>query len=383
MKFTCETATLKQACDTAKRAVSGKSNIPALEGLLLHAYDFCEKDPERTETIEITGYDLEVSIQTRIDAVVRDPGEWVIDASLLCGILGKIADNRVTIEVDKRAKAIVRGGEAEFKLSATPGKDFPEIPSTGNAQRFTIQTDVLQSMIKCTVFAAAVHKDAKPIHTGVLFEFTEGALTCAAIDGFRLATRHAPGGHKGEQVRFVVPPKALKEIMGLKIEGDTAVYLSRRHIAFGVGGVRGGVRFTSRLLDGEFMNYRAAIPQDFATEFRVSTRDLLAAIERVSLIIPKEIKTPIVMELCPKDGSIVISCKTGTGEAQERVSVQGLDLSETIGFNHRFLADALSACDDDTVTLRVNGDITPVIIAPPEDDAYMHMILPVRLNKDN
>jgi len=379
MKFTCETAALKHACDTAKRAVSGKTSIPALEGLLLR----CERNPEESDWLEITGYDLEVSIQTRVDVLVREPGDCVLDASLLCGILGKIADANVTIEADQRGKATISGGAAEFKLSAMSAEEFPEIPAPPNVQRFTIPTDVLQNMIKGTVFAAAVNKEAKPIHTGVLFEFTEGTLTCAAIDGFRLATRHAPSGHTGEPVRFVVPPKALKEIMVLKASGDAVVHLMQRHIAFDIG----GVRFTSRLLDGEFMNYRAAIPQDYATEFQARTRDLLAAIERVSLIINEMIKNPIVMELCPKDGSIVISCKTGTGEAQERVSVQGCTLNEAIGFNHMFLADALSACDDDTVMMRIKSAVAPVVIAPPEgsvpcgDGAYMHMVLPVRLER--
>jgi len=376
MKITCETAALKHACDTAKRAVSGKTTIPVLEGLLLR----CERDHgDDGGVLIVTGYDLEVSIQTRIDAVARRPGEWVIDAALLCGILGKIADDKVTIEVDQRGKATISGGAAEFKLSAMSTKEYPELPSPGDAWRFDTQVETLKSMIKGTVFAAAVNKEAKPIHTGVLFEFAESTLTCAAIDGFRLATRNAASGYAGEPVRFVVPPKVLKEIMGLKVAGDAAVHLSRRHIAFDIG----GVRFTSRLLDGEFMNYRAAIPQDFETEFEVRTRDLLAAIERVSLIINEKIRNPIVMALYPQDGSMIISCKTSTGEAQERVSVQGCTMNEAIGFNHGYLADALSACDDDMVTMRIKSAVAPVIIAPPEGDAYMHMVLPVRLNKEN
>ena len=377
MKFTCNTADLKRACDTAKRAVSGKTSLAVLEGLLLR----CELNNEDTERLCVIGYDLEVGIQTSADTRVREAGDCVLDAALFCGILGKIASDDVSVEVDQRGKVIIRGGDAEFKLSAMPGKDFPELPSAGNDHSVSVQLDLLQAAIRGTAFAASTVDGSKPIHTGVLFDVAEGAMTLAAIDGFRLATRHITIGYKGEPVQFVVPPKALKEILGVKDDGYANVQLSKRHITFDIGGV-GGVQITSRLLDGQFMNYRAAIPQAFAMDIRVRTGDILAAVERVSLVNREKVKIPSVMHLNPDDGSILISCKTGTGEAQERVSVEGCKQAMRIGFNHRYLADALSACDDSTVVLRINEAVSPVVISPVEGEGYMHMVLPVRLKEE-
>jgi DNA polymerase-3 subunit beta len=177
--------------------------------------------------------------------------------------------------------------------------------------------------------------------------------------------------------------------MGLKVSGGVAVHLSRRHIIFELHPneaaaslgtpLIGGIQIVSRLLDGQFMNYHAAIPTSWDNALLVTPDELIAAIARVSLIINEKVKSPIVMELCPESDSIVISCKTGTGEAQERVSVQGCTKAMTIGYNHRYLMEALSACDDDTVKLCIKSATAPTVISPPDGDAYLQMVLPVRL----
>ena len=386
MKFTADTRTLKSACDTAKRAVSGKCNIPALDGLLLR-FD----NADGRETLRIAGYDLEVCIETGIacdvdgddslSVVVYEPGECVLDASVLCSILGKLSGDIVSIEVDKRLRAKLSCGDSEYKLTAMPADDFPELPSAkGDAPAITIPTAELQRMIRGTVFAASTCTETKPIHTGVLFEHDGTTLTLAAIDGYRAAVRKTDQAERtGEQAHFVVPQKALRELAGMKTAAEQVmIFQHKRHITFIVG----DVQITSRLLDGAFMDYSAAIPQNWDVELTVDRLDLLAAIERVSLVNTEKVRAATRMTLCPNEGAIMLTCETGVGEARELVSVDGCTKALQIGFNHRLLADAIAACDDDTVKLRVNRATQPVIIVPEEGDRYLYLVLPVRLGKD-
>jgi len=379
MKFTCDTASLKKACGTAKRAVSGKTSIPALECLLLRC---------QGSELEIAGYDLELCIKTRIEATVHDPGACLLDAALLHSILGKLDDETVTIDAGDRDKAKITAGGLVYKLNTMPAGDFPEVPCVDNMQRLergaeaddqqiTMPTTDLQRLIQGTAFSAAVSAESKPVHTGVLFEQEGAMLKLAAIDGFRLAVRSAESvEYTYELERLVVPQKALKELAGIKTKAEQVrICRHRRHVTF----VIGDVTITSRLLDGEFMNYRAAIPAEWVMEMTADPAALLAAIKRVSLVLQEKIKAPLRMALSPTDGAITLSCISSIGEAQERVPVEGCTEAMEIGFNHRYLVDALNACTDDTVRLRVRSDVQPVVILPPQADDYLYMVLPVRL----
>ena len=372
MKFTANTKTLKAACATAKCAVSGKTTIPALECLLLR----CDGSK-----MEIAGYDLELCIKTSVEVAVHEPGACLLDAALLCGILGKISAEDVTIETGGRDKAKITAGGLEYKLNTLTADDFPDLPTTADAEaHITVEPQELKRMIKGTVFACATSADTKPIHTGVLFEHDGTKMELAAIDGFRLAhIQTQKAEYSGEAAKFVVPVKALKEIAGMKITADKVfIYRHKRHITFAVG----DVDIISRLLDGEFMNYRAAIPADSVMELTVDATLLLAAVQRVSLIITEKIKAPLRMTLCPDDVVITLSCATGVGTAEERIPVaSGTMQAMEIGFNHRYLADALADCTDDLVKLRIKSDVQPVVIVPPDADDYLHMVLPVRLKE--
>jgi len=302
MKLTANTKQLKAACDAARRAV-GKTTIPALEGLLLRCYG---------SDLEIAGYDLECAIQVRAEAQTREAGATVIDAALLCGILGKLGGDSVTIEVDERNKAKISGGGSEYKLNAIPAKDFPDLPTTTDGQgHMAMPLEELQQMIRGTVYAASINPESKPIHTGVLFEYDCDKLTLAAIDGFRCAVRKMGEAHHTNEFtakKFTVPAKALKEIAGLKSDADQIqIYLHKKHVTF----IAGDIQITSRLLDGEFMNYAAAIPQKHEAELVINVADMIAAIERVSLIVVEKIKTPIRMKLCPEESAVELACATG------------------------------------------------------------------------
>jgi DNA polymerase-3 subunit beta len=371
MKFTCSAAALSEACQNVQRAISSKTTIPALEGIYIHA---------QGGALALTGYDLEVGIQTQMDAQVSEEGSVVLNAKVLCEILRKLPAETLEMECDSRYLASIASGESRYRINGMGAEEYPELPSIMGGVPLPVKHGLLKEMIRQTIFAVAVNPDTKPIHTGVKFEVSGGELRLAAIDGFRLAVRKEAIAYEGEDLNFVVPPKALNEIlkMGSDEDANVAVAVGRRHIVFDIG----NYHMVSRLLDGEFMNYQAAIPPSFKTEAAADTRALIAAVERISLIITEKIKSPIRCDILPAEGRLEFSCATGVGTARDSV---GADISGDgfeVGFNNRFLLDALRACDTDQVRISFNGAVQPVVILPPEGDGFLFMVLPVRLKNE-
>jgi len=371
MKFTCSAAALSEACQNVQRAISGKTTIPALEGIYIRA---------AANTLELTGYDLEVGIQTRIDANVSEEGSIVLNAKVFCEILRKLPTDSLEIECDSRYLANITAGESKYRINGMGAEEYPELPSITGGAPLPLPLGTLRDMIKQTIFAVAINPDTKPIHTGVKFEIKPNEVRLVAIDGFRLAIRSEVINYDGDELNFVVPPKALGELM--KFGGDDAqevsVAVGRRHIVFDIG----NYHMVSRLLDGEFMQYQAAIPASFKTQAVTQTKSLIGAIERISLIITEKIRTPIRCDVSPTDGRLELSCATGVGTARDSVAANITGEQFEVGFNNRFLLDALRACDTDQVRVSLNGATQPVVIFPPDGEAFLYMVLPVRLKND-
>jgi len=371
MKFTCSAQTLSEACQNVQRAISGKTTIPALEGIYIRALP---------GVLELTGYDLEVGIQTRIEATVKEEGSIVLNAKVLCEILRKLPSDNLEIECDSRYLASITAGESRYRINGMGAEEYPELPSITGGVPLPLPLGTLRDMIRQTIFAVAINPDTKPIHTGVKFELRTGELRLAAIDGFRLAVRREVINYDGDDLDFVVPPKALGELMKFAGENtdEVSVAVGRRHIVFDVG----NYHMVSRLLDGEFMQYSAAIPTAFKTQATTETRALVGAIERISLIITEKIRSPIRCDVNPAEGRLEFSCATGVGTARDSVVAQITGETFEVGFNNRFLLDALRASDTDQVRVHFNGGVQPVVILPPEGEAFLFMVLPVRLKNE-
>jgi len=371
MKFTCSAQTLSEACQNVQRAISGKTTIPALEGIYIRALP---------GVLELTGYDLEVGIQTRIEATVKEEGSIVLNAKVFCEILRKLPSDTLEIECDSRYLASITAGESRYRINGMGAEEYPELPSITGGVPLPLPLGTLRDMIRQTIFAVAINPDTKPIHTGVKFELRTGELRLAAIDGFRLAVRREVIQYDGDDLDFVVPPKALGELMKFAGENtdEVSVAVGRRHIVFDVG----NYHMVSRLLDGEFMQYNAAIPTGFKTQATAETRTLIGAIERISLIITEKIRSPIRCDVNPNEGRLEFSCATGVGTARDSVAAQITGETFEVGFNNRFLLDALRASDTDQVRVHFNGAVQPVVILPPEGEAFLFMVLPVRLKNE-
>ncbi|MBQ7653656.1 MAG: DNA polymerase III subunit beta, partial [Clostridia bacterium] len=282
MKVICQTQKLSEACQIIQRSVSPKTSIPALEGILLKALG---------DELILTGYDMDLGINTSISARVNKPGSIIINAKTLCDILRYLPGESVVIEKqDERFKYMIRSGETEYTILGIDAADFPELPKIEDSYPIVVEQKKLREMIRQTIFAVAVNDSTKVVHTGIKFEITSGNIRLIALDGFRLAIRNEEIDYEGEEISFIVPSKTLSEIVKIMNddEGTVSISIGKRHIIFEIG----DYFIISRLLEGEFLNYKTAIPMNCSTTVRVSTKSMIECIERTSLIITDKIKIP-------------------------------------------------------------------------------------------
>ncbi len=365
MKITCQRQILVEAVLNVQKAVSSKSCLTALEGILIKTKEL---------SISLCGYDLELGITTEIPAVVDEPGQIVISAKILADIIRKAPAETITITTDERLVATITSAPAEFSIVGISAEDYPNMPKLTDAEKMAIDCQTLKGMIRQTLFATS-ETDVKPINTGTLFEANENELKLVSVDGYRLAMRKEPIiGEK--KMHFVVPGKALNEILKLLPDAeDTKIEISigKKHIIFYVE----NYCVISRLLEGEFLDYKAAIPAEHTTEITVNTKKLIESIDRVSLVVTDRLKSPIRCLFA--DDTAKISCITTVGKANDEISVATQGNPVEIGFNNKYLIDALKNTECDEVKIQINGALSPMKIVPLEGDSFVFLVLPVRL----
>ena len=366
MKFSCEKALLQAAVATASRAVAAKSTIPALEGVLLQA----------GHNLTVSGYNMQTGIRTNLDADVTQEGALVLPARLFGEIIRRMPDDVITFAADTGMNVCLTCGDAAYNITALSADDYPELPEVEDQYSIRIQQQILRSMIGETSFAVSTD-EARPIHTGSLFEIGEDSLTVVSVDGFRLALRREPlQGVKGGSFHFVAPGTALNEVEKIcqDTEDEAIVTLGSRHLLFEVG----PTQLICRRLEGEFLDYKSAIPRNNPISITAGTKSLITSIDRVSVVISEKQKSPVQ---CVFDaGSVTMTAKTVSGEARDVCPIDGDGGGLTIGLNNRYLMDALKYAPADSVRLELNTGISPCVILPAEgEERFLYMVLPVRL----
>ena len=366
MKFSCEKALLQAAISTTSRAVSPKSSIPALEGILLEA----------GSDLRLTGYNLETGIRTIVPADIREEGTLVLGARLFGEIVRKLPDDIVTFQ-SENYMVNFKCGMSEFNILGTDPEEFPELPTVEYQNSLILPQSKLKAMISQTLFAVS-DNESRPIHTGSLFEVDSEGLTIVSVDGYRLALRHESIDKKegAETFSFVVPGAALSEVEKIcsDVDEPASVTQGARHVMFKVG----DTMLVSRRLEGEFLAYRQAIPRNNTIHVEGDTRALLSSIDRVSLIISDKLKSPL---RCVFDSNLLkISTKTAIGDAYDECPLSGDGGGLEIGFNNKYLMDALKAAPADKVRLELTTGVSPCVILPTEgEENFLYMVLPVRL----
>ena len=366
IKFSCEKVLLRGAIAVASRAVAQKSSIPALEGLLLHA------DQELT----VSGYNMQTGIRTRISANVTESGTIVLNARLFGDIIRRMPDDIVTFTADDKQLVHLSCGDANFDILGLSAADYPDLPEVEDEYSVSIQQKTLRAMIEEVAFAVSTN-ESRPVHTGALFEISDKGLTMVAVDGFRLAIRREPLEKiEGGAFSFVAPGAALNEVKSIcgDVEDLAAVTLGKRHILFEIG----DTELICRRLEGEFLDYKNAIPRKNPITVVADTKALIESIDRVSVVISDKLKSPV---RCLFDhDKVLLSAKTGNGEAKDICRLSGEGGGLEIGFNNRYLMEALRYAPADTVKIELNTGVSPAIIVPVDgEENFLYMVLPVRL----
>lgn len=368
MKFTCEKSQLAGAIAVASRTVAQKSTLQAIEGILCRAGE--------VSGLNLTGYNMETGVTVSVEAEVREDGACVMPTKLLGDIIRRMPEGPVTIHVDDNYKVSIQAGFASFSIIATPADDYPELPDVSYTNGVHIPQKELKKLISGTIFSVSENL-SRPIHTGCLFEVDENSISCIAVDGFRLARRtYHPKEGTGRSFKFVAPSPALKEVEKiLQDTDDDAVFtLGPKHILFEIG----GATLVCRILEGDFLDWRRVVPTDCPIKLVTNVSDLTASIERVGLIVSEKVKSPVHCLF----GKNVANFRTSTtiGAAQDQCSMAGDGKELEIGFNCRYLVEALRAVPSGEVTLELTNGLSPIVLTPVrEEDDFAYMILPVRL----
>lgn len=365
MKFTCEKNQLVSAISVASRTVAQKSAISGLEGILIRA----------GVKVMLTGYNLETGITVSVDADIQETGACVMPARLFFDIVRKLPDDTVSIQVDERFKVSIKGGISSFTITALSADDYPELPDVDSEKGIRVPQNELKAMISGTIFAVSENQ-ARPIHTGVLFEVDNDSITSVAVDGYRLALRrYLPEESLERTLKFVAPAAALKEVE--KILGDTddpaTFYPGSKHILFTIG----DATLVCRILEGEFLDWRRVLPQNNPVKLVGNVSRLTDSIERVGLVISEKLKSPVRCKF--GDNAAELRTVSTIGEAYDVCPIAGDGKDLEIGFNCKYLLDALRAVPDSECTLEMINGLSPIVLNPTEGNRYSYMVLPVRL----
>ena len=366
MRFTCEKSMLVQGLNIAGRTVAQKSSLSVLEGLLCRA----------GVGVSLTGYNMETAITYTVEAEVADPGVCILPAKLFGDIIRRLPEGPVTVVVDDNYKVAIRSGYASFNISAEAAEDYPELPDVNTGRGIRIPQNALKDLISGTIFAVSENQ-GRPIHTGVKFEVENDKISAIAVDGFRLARRtyHAETPTERE-LSFVVPASGLKEVEKILTDSEeNAIFtLGPKHILFDIG----NATLVCRLLEGDFLDWRKVVPTNCPVKLVAHVSDLASSMERVGLIVSEKYKSPVRCVF--SDQVLQLRTNTTIGAAEDRCSIAGDGGELEIGFNVRYLADALRVIPSEEVVLELTNGLSPIVMTPvDEKHDFSYMVLPVRI----
>ena len=367
MRFTCEKSMLVTGLNITGRTVAQTSALSVIEGILCRA----------GAGLTLTGFNMETAITYEIDAEVSNMGSCVLPAKLFGDIIRRLPEGPVTVVVDENYKVSIRAGYASFTISAESAEDYPELPDVGSGRSINISQNALKNLISGTIFSVSENQ-GRPIHTGVKFEVEDTAVSAIAVDGFRLARRtYHPETPTGRSLSFVVPAQGLKEVEKIlqDTEEEAAFTLGSKHILFQIG----AATLVCRLLEGEFLEWRRVVPTNCPVKLVANVSDLTSSIERVGLIVSEKYKSPV--RCLFSNQLVLLKTNTTIGAAEDRCTLAGDGKELEIGFNVRYLCDALRAVPAEEVVLELTNGLSPIVLTPADDKQdFAYMVLPVRIN---
>ncbi len=372
MKIICYKDKILKAINSVVKGVASKTPMPILEGILIQTND---------NEIKLTTYDLELGIEYVMECDVKEQGSTVVNAIMFSEIIRKLPDTEIYITVNNNNLLEIECEGSHYKLATMNPDEFPELPKIEIENSIELEQNTLKNMIRKTIFAVST-EETRPILTGCLIETENNKLNIVAVDGFRLALRSVYLNKKTNNFSAVIPGKTLNEINKILLDSFEVVKIgiSKNQALFEMD----NCKVVTRILDGEFLNYKNVIPNNWETRIRVNKVNLQDCFERISLIasssIEKEKKYPVKVQI--DIGKVTISCTNQTGDAKEElfISTEGRNLE--VGFNPKYFLDSLKVIDDEEVFVEFGSSISPALIKPIENSDYVYMILPIRIKED-
>ena len=372
MKIVCYKDKIIKALNSVVKGVASKTTMPILEGILIQTND---------NEIKLTTYDLEIGIEYIMECEIKEQGSTVVNAIMFSEIIRKLPDTEIYISLNDKNLLEIECEGSLYKLATMNPEEFPELPKIEIENSIEVDQNVLKNMIRKTIFAVSSEEN-RPIFTGCLFEIENNKLNLVAVDGFRLALRSIYLNKQTNNFSAVIPGKTLNEVN--KIISDSfepvKIGVSKNQALFEMD----NCKIVTRILDGEFLNYKNVIPSNWETRIRVNKNSIQNSFERISLIsasaIEKEKKYPVKVQV--DIGKVIISCTNQTGDAKEElfVSTEGKNLEA--GFNPKYFLDSLKAVEGEEVFIEFGTSISPCLIKSVENNDYTYMILPIRLKEE-
>lgn len=368
MKFSCSQQSLAKALNTVSKAVTSRTTIPILKGILLEV--------NSDNTLTLSASDLDLSIEKKIDISAEEEGSIVVSAKLFSDIIRKLPNEEIQIEEQENNAIIIKCLASEFTIVGQPADEFPNIGEINLDKKLLLDKDILKDMIKKTSFAASID-ESKGIIVGVLIEMEEESLNMVALDGFRMAiTREAMKNEENKKI--IIAARILNEINKIISENEEhkEIYfiLDEKKAVF----LLDETKIVLRLLEGDFIKYNDILPKEWKCRAVVSRSELLGSIERASLL-AKEGKNNLIKLSIFRD-KVIITSRSEEGNVKEEVFVEkeGIDLD--IGFNSKYFLDVLKAVDDEKVAMEFNTSVSPCLIKPLEGREFEYLVLPVRIS---
>lgn len=367
MKFICRQDEIMNGVSIVSKAVSSKSTLPILECILIEA---------QNHQIKLTANDMELAIETIIDGDILEEGKIAIEAKLFSEIIRKLPNNDVTIDVADNFQTKIICGKAKFNIMGKPGDDFSYLPQIEKEKFIFISQFTLKEVIRQTLFSISDNENNK-LMTGELFEVKDNKLTVVSLDGHRISIRNTELTGENDPVKVVVPGKTLNDISKIlsgELDDMVHIYFTDKHILFEME----KTKVVSRLLEGEYYRINRMLSNDYETKIVLNKKEIYSCIDRATLLIKESDKRPIILSVSDDVMDLQVSTSIGSMKDEMEIRKEGKDIM--IGFNPKFLMDALRVIDDEEITIYMMNPKAPCFIKD-EKESYIYLILPVNFNR--
>lgn len=363
MKLVFTKSNLNKAVGIVMKAVPTRTTMNILECILIDA---------TTNEIKFTGNDMELGIETIVEGEIIEKGKIAIDAKLFSEIVRKLPDNDITLTTDSNNNALITCEKSKFNIAGKSGDDFSYLPAIIKDKMITLSQFQLKEVINQTIFSIAINDNNKMM-TGELFEVNEGTLKVVGLDGHRIAIRNIKLEGRSDDVRVVIPGKTLQEIskiLNADAESFVNIYFTNNHVLFEFD----QTHVVSRLIEGDYFKISQMLSNDYETKVSINKKEFLDSIDRANLLIREGDKKPIIINIL--NGLLQVNVNSAIGALNEDIDIDKEGKDIMIGFNPKFLMDALRVIDDENVTMYLVNHKSPCFIRDKEEK-YIYLILPV------